>query len=455
MSNDKRSAGVLNRALDRAVRHTRSMWLPINAINLKQIHKHFDCGDYENNREQLVHDICRDSHLFTYCLKELCLLMGTCAVKDPLESICSAELANLQEILCVSATEASTHGLTAASMLQFSRLEEGLVACAATQVFGEKLNIDSPSAGAAAVIHQLGLTLICWNYPGLYEAAAQEITEERSLEVIITERLGFSPATLASALFGVDTLPAYGAALTGAIRAAETLARANQPGIYPTAAADWAYAKEAIISTLGPSGLQTIAAHFTRLSQPLIEVAPSLFQAGLLLNPEVRIAEAQISATKIANPYIAKCRRYIAERLELIYQELRVGAPSPLHTRLLLKQIVPAAGFHSATVFTVDPLTASLVPQLSLSDHRLHEPRNGTEVLLLNEALGTELPVLMRSGGESVAGEVMIAQSLGLSSRYGVLLLTIKPGILDENQAQHLIHVEALALTLTHTLSGR
>ncbi len=454
MATEKRisRSSMEGRTLERAVRHTKSMWLPINALNLKQIHKHFDVGHYENDREKLVEDICRDSHLFTYCLKELCQLMGTCAVSDPLGTIRSVELETLKDVLCIDAAEVSTHGLTAASMLQLSRLEEGLVSCAATQAFGEQLNIDSGTAAAASILHQLGLTLICWNYPGLYEAAAKDITEAKSLELILTERLGFSPATLACAIFGIDSMPEYGPALKGAIQAAETLARANQPEIYPTAAADWEVAKEAIITTLGASGLKTIADHFARLSQPIVQVAPSLFQAGLLLNPEVRLAEAQTSAALRVNPYMSKCRRYISERLELIYKELRSGLPSPTHTRILLKQIVPAAGFHSATVFTVDPLTATLVPQLSLSDHRLHEPRSDTEITLLNEALTTELPVLIR---ENDGAEVLIAQSIGLSSRYGVLLLSIKPGLFAEDENQHLLHIEALALALTHTLSGR
>ena len=460
MTDDKRTLplAISSRALDRAVRHTRSMWLPINSVNLKRIHKHLDTGAYEDNRERLLKDICRDSHLFTFCLKELCQMVGPEAVRDPLETIRSAELATLTEILCVDARSASTHTLNTASELQVSRLEEGLVACAATQVFGEHLAIDPDTAGAAAVFHQLGLTLICWNYPGLYESCAAEISSERSLELILTERLGFSPATLAAATFGVESLPEYGAALTGALTAAATLARANQPEVYPTAAADWESAKEVIISTLGPSGLDRIAKHFTALSAPLVDVAPSLFQAGFLLDPEVRIAEAASAKTRRTNPFLPKCRRYLSDRLEAVYRDLDPSQPTPHVARTLLKQIVPAAGFHAATVFTVDPLTATLVPQLALSDHRLHEPRSATEIRLLNTALKSDTPLIGTPGsagdhGPVDADETLIAQSLGLSSRFGVLLLAIKPGLLAQDRNQHIIHIRALALALTHTLT--
>ena len=181
-----------NRHLESAVRFLSDTWLPPNPELIGRITAGLKSGKYVSDFELLLKDIKRDVALFSYCIKELAACSST--VIDPIETLRSASYEKIKSIIELAPrddlrfAQATNHQLT--------KMRAGIISAAAAESFAPSQNISSDTAYGAALLRQLGITLVAWNYPHIYERVFDLIEPGESLDQALSKMLGFSPALL-------------------------------------------------------------------------------------------------------------------------------------------------------------------------------------------------------------------------------------------------------------------
>src|SRR5262249_37415849 len=150
--------------------------------------------------------------------------------------------------------------------LQALRFRESLLSASAAEILASKNAIDPEDGFSCGLLRQLGLTLIAWNYPRVYNRAMECITPNEGLDFQLQKVLGFSPSLLGLTFaqrwnlsdeilvalgdrkkrFSVSASERsdsgaqhVGEMLSKICEVSEALARANDPEHYPTALRDW------------------------------------------------------------------------------------------------------------------------------------------------------------------------------------------------------------------------
>lgn len=472
------------RRLERACRYVSDLWFPANPALVSKIRATLNTDGAVNLIDELLLDIRSDFSLYTYCLKELLQLLekeGVSAPKksNPLELLRWAGIDRLRQILDGEDVTVSKHFFDGMSDVQRSRMEEAVISASAAQVLAATKDLDPELGFSTALLRQLGLTLIAWNYPGVYSEAISRIKScEGDLDVVIAQILGFTPSALAVALAQRWQLPAeiytalevdnyrdaedieieieveaVGRSLSQICRVGEALARANRPDVYPTARADWEMARAAIERDLGPRGISVIQAAVQENSLSYLDNNPEFFRGGLILDPEHAILEYERSTLTARNPYLDRCRPFTRSKLLRVYDLLAQGKEAEEALRLLARDVIPAAGFSGGAVYTIDAQSSQLIPQLQIGALALRDMKAVPTALdkdadLVAVAWLSDQPVTKNN---QRAGEVSLtcfAAIFGYSQRVGVLYLEIPQLMVQGSEDFNLTHVKAFAATL-------
>jgi hypothetical protein len=387
------SNGINSRRLLRASQYVQKQWLPINQELLKKIQTGLSRGVYELDVEFLIDDIKLDHGIFLTCLRGLGTLIRAESGEVP-ESLNPVELLHfsgyerLKAVLSDSVAFQSAHQLTQMNREQAACVQQSLISVSAVQsLLRERKN--SPDTGySAAILRQLGLALIAWNYPTVYRKAAAG-SGAQSLEAGIVSQLGFSPQELAfqvlyswgvcqnmqDVIFGstrdfIDNADASHAVqeIVHLCEVGETLARACHPEVYPPQVKPWAEAKEVILSILGDSGLRLIQAQVLENAQAYLEYFPREFAEIKRINPDR--CRSSVSAPDIPNAYSSHCSASVQTLLQEVYADMSDGNDK-LAIAKLVQQVIPAAEFYGGAIFIVDPFTGLLVPRVHIKKPRL------------------------------------------------------------------------------------
>lgn len=490
MDNQEREKGFQERRIARAVRHVGDNWMPVNPVVLLAVQEALDTDRYEQEIELLVSDLKQDVSLFAYCLRELCLKLKEDGViipdpKSISELFDYAGLERLKEILAASPREISPHSLRAAEPLQTSRFQEALLSASTSEVFCESADIDPEIGFTSALLRQLGLTLISWNYPDVYETAVRNLPTQRDLDTAIASILGYSPSLIAVRLLKSWGLPAtlvdsvaiahpdfdiedyrefsnsVAEVLSTICKAGEALARANNPQVYPTARQDWSECKLAIESRLGSAGLQKIQTRFEQNCGSYVDLMPELFRPGMLINPQIQGEAIFGTAPTDRNPFIELCRPHVRAKLVELYGE-NADATSkrrPLFT--LLHEIIPLAGFTGGCVFTADPTTMQLIPQSVIGTPVSFKAEpiaysNLSHFIIKafsSPTLEVQENVVVIEGVEEKL--VSIAWAVGFSQRIGALLLEVPTRVFEQSPNDQINHFQAVLQALNDCLELR
>jgi hypothetical protein len=476
----QRERNLTSRRVDRACRYVTDLWLPVNGKLLQVVQQRLNDNQYEDSLDKLVLDVKNDLGLFTFCIRKVAELLGEqgieCNDASPLLLFEKAGLEQLKEILAIDSNSLGRHRLSEAEPLQIARFEEMMVAATASESLCEETQIDPDAGFTAAVFRQLGYALIAWNYPGLYEKAVNSLNSGESLEVAISRILGFSPMLLAARLgrsWGIprtilqalempdpnEELEAEDAALADAIsrtlaticRVGETLARANNPDIYPSARADWREAKDEITKRLGPQGIRAIQERFNEHCYWYVDVAPEIFRTGMALAPAERIFSTVYSQCTSNNQYLTNCSALMQEHLDCLYRALANSEGSTALMQMIAREVVPAAGFSGGRIFTADPALQLLVPQMALGSTTSKEnhsvPFNqGGDIVAI--AFKNSTPLVQENFGSSQNLSTSIAGVIGASQRVGVLYLEMDRAKYQKNSEANLVSFCAICQAL-------
>ena len=487
-------AGV-SAPLKKAVTHVSDFWFPINEPLYRELQARVKKGGIDTDLKAVVSEIAGDFSLFTHCLRSLAKVikehepdLEIPAAESPIALLEWAGFERLQKILAVEPGDISAHSLKGVTPVQRARLQEAILSATTAETLAEAHDVDADLAYSTGLFRQLGLALLSWNYPVVYQKAVAELSKGISLEVSLTQMFGFSPTLLAMSVVSSWGLPpslfialsdedsppgwsdsdevaAIAKTLTRICRVGEALARANSPETYPTARADWDYAKGEIEEALGSDGITLIREKLAENCFAYVEKSVYVFTPGFILDPEVRIADHQTEELSQRNPFVTQCRPFLRQRLCAWYGSLRPGEISREQIQKLSKEIIPSAGFFDGCVYTVDPTSQHLIAQLMIgagsikktrailySSENETAPDDEHQIVAAFKAHG---PIVRSVVDDRGIPFVSIAGPLGFSQRVGVLYLGIRGASFSGDEAQHIVHFKALSQALNDSLGLR
>jgi len=456
-------------ALERAVEHAEDFWFPVNERLLDKIQSGLQENTYDT--DSLVKELQSDFSLFTFCLRELKKLVSalpesSVASQSPLDKLREAGIENLTKILALPRSEISRHNLDRATQLQTARLGEAMTSAAAAETLAPSMEIDAGVGFSAALIRQLGYTLIAWNYPSVYRKAIASAKSQSECDLAIARRLGFTPSLLAiriverwslftdcELIFDSDFEEEELAlkrensvslrSLSRLCQIAEALARANYPEQYPTAEQDWHTASTEISKALGDGGIRIIQMRIELRAKAYTDAIPDAFEREFSFRIPTIPKKTTAEELAAKNPYLPLCSENVQAQLIELYQNIQPNSVLIENISLLLKRIIPLAEFSAGCVFTVDPTVAALIPQMRIGVVRLREftPISYTADHLddsVVRAFETLEPICEQAVASNGISLVSFASAIGYTRSIGVLYLEMLKVVHKESPEQHL-----------------
>jgi hypothetical protein len=284
--------------LELAVEHVSSNWLPFNRNILNFLKQTPDAYEI-SERPKTIAIIKQDLGLFTYCLKDL-LSNPQLRLADsnilPFDLLVSCPAQDLKRIIEKVQTEIFHQIEPETTVHQDRTLYIPVVSAMLSSRLAPAVDLDPENTFMTAILRQLGLALIAWNYPSLFKKAVHRVAPGYSIDKAIYFILGFSSLSLAlslaqrleispSIIEGMrrESKDARAKQLIRICKIGESLARSED--LWMTIAAQ-DLAKEAITEVdqlLGVSGMEEIKKSLEENCSLLFDKVPGILRAN---NPE-------------------------------------------------------------------------------------------------------------------------------------------------------------------------
>ena len=461
-----------DRRLNRAVAHVNSLWFPFNPEVLKALEAACNNGSLKGNPAKTIEVLKQDFALFTYVIKELIPLASAANIPasvicNPVELLKWAGPEKIKDVVFSAKGLPSAHSLHATEEFQADRLRETAIIASTAEVLSEKKNLDPDMGFCRGILREIGLNLIAWNYPLLYQRVIAAIPENSSLDDELTRELGFSPTMLAMRIIHPKELNLAGPEVASIkqewqvydelCQVGEALAHAESPDLYPAAENQWRIAQEEVLRTVGPQGIEAIQQRASSNSKRYSQAIPDSFENLESFNPEGKVASHKRAQQSKQNRYVKLCPPEVQELIRALYSELTPDAVNRKVLERLVRELIPKAGFTGGCVFVVDPSSLTLAPrtmigkvrgreispitlrtsvlpglELGISESELIEAAADHDDAIAN-AFACAQPIIERDEAFHDPSLTTIASSLGKRRRIGVLYLE-RPSALDNDQ---------------------
>ena len=426
------------------VDHLSSGWIPINQKAVKLLQQRIRDGEFKDNRSALVQEMKKDIGLIAYIFKYASEEENF--VDNPMKLLEAAPLDEIDRIM--SSLEDLVHGNSFSSSLkpQSLRLRHSLISCATAEALAEKQGINPDLAFSVAMIRQLGLALVAWNYPRIYAKALQSIaTSGEDIETVLHKGLGFSPRQLASQItlnnpspdlklaLGLTQseidVPTIGKRLAVITSLSEAFAEMNDPEHYPLITRKWKSITQGITDILGARGMGILQSKISAVAENYADLPYLSLEADLSIEKNLEVANRRFAELQFNdNSSATKIPEDIQQRLLRVYSFIRPNEISPESLQLLIMECIPAAGFKRGCVFLTN-VTNELIPRLRIGDRTLEEYRSIPSISVVSsdnpimEALQAQVPIKRDSTvmfGERVSS---VSGIIGNAMKSGVLYL--------------------------------
>jgi hypothetical protein len=483
------SGGVsgLSKGLRDAIVYAGKGWIPINNDAVDKIKRRLASKEYEGNRELLIEDLKGDISLFALtvrCLDDF--IVPDQRDQHPISLLRALDLETIRKLVfhCDGVT---THRLEQATELQQLCTRHALISCGASQVIASHVDHDPHEVATAAMLRQLGLMLVAWNYPRTYQKAISSITASGgSLDEVLFSYLGFAPSKLGQQL-AIDwsqdpgLFVAIGAAVPAHLSVSdlseeeytkakevaeiceigEALARVNDPSHFPAASKEWEAVLAELTDYLGSDGLEKIKESLTKTYSSYLTVNPKLLDFDTDLKKKARATNNVVAQKMIAaNQNVKKCPAHLQELFKEVYSEVREAAISIDALNVLVKQLIPRSGFIRGCVYLSDAEKGTLVPKLKIGDvdiNRFKVLRSGSSRYShpVLEALTCQIPI--KQENVIMYGEMVshVTGVFGTRDKVGVLYLEMGHDLLTMTGNEPLIIFKAIRHALNDCLNLR
>lgn len=378
--------------LNRAYQHVSQNWLPIDDSVLKLVVERLEAGDYEHNEDCcLLSDLKQDFPLYLYVLKQISELpFSPIAVgQHPGEMLSSCSFEQLLAIVRGVHPSRPDSGFSWAADALGERRERVKTGAICAEIVAEKWNLDSEVAFLSAILRQLGIMLIRWNYPHISRNAAKKVSDNWDLDKCLEQLLGFSPVmlgikfalecgfsrTVFYSFYGTD-LPSEievivpedsvnderAEAYLTVCEISDALVRAGEPESYPVVQMYWEELQKTLVDELGP-GL------FDELRQRArTETALELHAKHLPLDEQTEEDSDRIGQYVRLNRHLKSCPLELRDKLLEVYAYMRPGSVSNRCLSTLVRKVIPNSGFDFGCIFTLNPETRVLHPMVVIGN---------------------------------------------------------------------------------------
>lgn len=444
----------------RVLRYVSESWMPANPDFLKQIRRSIREKAY-TSAAALLDDICRDPGLFGYCLNILSARQGVKAEKSAFDLLFALPLDQIEDLLPMSTTKVSRHVLASANEYQVRRSQQTILATTIAEMLGEKTSSEhARSLSALAFCRQIGLSLVSWNYPRVFSKIIDQSVESfTEIETMLQQVLGFLPLRLGyefARVWGlapslVEVLasaaetdgtkgwsasgaqpgcePASGAGLLWSCRIAEAVALGADHDSFPNADMEWSLGIEELKDQCGPRALITCSERVQGRWAVHADSLPQWYRE--IFNEQGRCESNYSAVGRLRfdqNPYISKCSRVVQDEFARAYRALVEGRASEESLKILVSQLIPAAGFHSGCIYLVQTSNMAMRPTIYIGDARKGKfiPAYASKTILTMDPLvrAYSFNTNVRGSSNEEGEEVLyFCGVLGSTSRRAVLYL--------------------------------
>jgi hypothetical protein len=332
-------------------------------------------------------------------------------------------------------------------------------------------------------VREVGLNLVAWNYSSLYGRVLRSLSKSSSLDIELSKELGFSPSLLALKFLRprIDDTQAEAQQILQSWKTldelcdiGEALARASNPEAYPSAENDWKKANEYLQSTVGLTGINLIKARAMESTLVYRRALPDTFPTLDDFNPAIAIKKHQKSQLR-ENPYLPMCPPDVQAAIRRVYAQMPRNSVNKAAIELIIKEVIPLAGFTGGCIFLVDPSSMSLVARTVIGSVTLRTlnpvplPRTQgshmdtlvgdvltTNIHLTDDfarvAFDSDQPLMQRSSVVGPQARTGIYGRLGKERRIGVLYLEAPEATFTTSGLKTVKIFRAIHLTLCHAL---
>lgn len=481
--------------LQLASSYVNDSWFPVNAAVLDSIQDRLYRGSYDQDRTQLISDLKQDTSLYLYCLRRLSEMLpqedtnGPRKI-SPTQLFNGATLSQFREALAVQAHVVSTHHPDEAAEEQLDCSAIAVMSATTAGELASSYQVEGEDAYSCALLRQLGLTLVAWNYPHVYRRITSTLRPGENLDESLHKMLGFSPRILALSLArrwhlsdtilrGIDPEASIteaeteetmrvSRALREICRVSEIFAHALRNEAAPRTM-DWADALREITARLGPNAVEHLKGAIRKNLRDFAERYPGLLPptAGASAAPPLSEAQPVARATHIDLPrlfennlYIKRCNESEQGAFKSLYDACKDGVPGKDALDVLHDKVIPALGFERGCIYLLEPESMNLMPRLALGSASLldFEPVRFSSSLAVFDpivaAFSSKTPSIEE---KEIAGRgrvMYIACSLGEFQRTGVLYLELGEGqIVNRRSTNPLVAFKAVRQALVDILS--
>lgn len=443
------------RGFEDALRVCEKGWFPIQPILFRSIQEKVREGFYDDNNSLLIKDLKADVSLFLYSLRKLHeVVVDVSKYRNPVHALLHLRPSEVRNLLDVAEGQISAHGSTDLPKIQALRMRHSVISSVTAESLAEKTGDDPGLTFSCALLRQLGLNLVCFNYPTIYNRAlAASAVGEGELESNIYKLLGFTPDLLAKRLLSDwrlddklgDTIAVKTSRIGSGMweeekensllriakycEVGESIARVSDPEHNPSASRDWELLSGELEAIAGADALSLITPRLERTLQQYSILAPKTFSKEF--NPQKSIQQANFYYANHLfneNQYLQKCSDDVKEKMRGVYQYIRHKQVAPEAINALSLHALPAMGFEKGCIYLLDERTMTLVPRLRLAgaDLKRYKPLSAGSVdggHAVVEALYSNLP--LRQEEAFMHGEKInhISWSIGNGNKSGVLHL--------------------------------
>jgi hypothetical protein len=436
-----------NLPLEKATKLVCDHWFPFDINLLTEI---IDSINTIDGEEDISFDHCldklkSDASLYLLVLKELFYDLKQVYISSEISSfdiLSSATIGDLRRALSKVCLFQTHHRLSDASKVQSKRLSEMLISSTAAVELSKTSDLSVILTYSAAVIRQLGYTLIAWNYPRIYEKILENPLSQVDIDREVRKYLGFSPSMLALAVinkFGFDE--DFSKIILGNAQSksddknqyhainkicevGEALSRSSNPELYTTAEKDFKFAETQICSFLGEDAVRKIL----EKASDKKEVDSKQMNLSFLEDPQTLIQKTIFSRSlKLKNNYIEVLPENLYNEVVDLYSSMEPDGNQKEYVTKYVKEIIPKTFFSSLRVFLIDPIEEMLFSSLAIGNSKTLNFKNlslktGNQDSICHLALGLSSPMrqtLILPNNETVN---VIASSFG-EPKLGVFIV--------------------------------
>lgn len=429
--------------------------MPVSAESLSRVRAELRPSNTAGSRQKVITEIKKDFALFAYCVRELArktLKNKKQSAPDPKTLLENASDDDLRTILLKEPGSFSSHRLEEISEPQANQFKQAMISATVAETLSEITNVEPINAYATAILRQLGLTLIAWNYPHVFKRVLAATEPGMNLDEGLSRFLGFSPTMLGVRIareWGISPLIRAGmgdskakeeiladggedaqklAGIERVCRIGETLAKVSDPSLADHTT-DFTSAKGEIEQMLGRDAFRILREKISQSCSAYASYAPQTFKSA---SP---VASTAIKLTKASealfrnNIYIKHCEPEIREELKELY--LRMDGRSIIKDNVdfLVKHIIPVSGFARGAIFLVEPESSKLVPRLAIGSASINEFRSvnyastGSTYEPVASAFRCSTPIMEENVNLGSGNVSYIVGAMGDIQKSGVLYL--------------------------------